>query len=374
MTGLLLDTELTPPSTSTSRPCAPAANRSSPIINDILDFSKIEAGQLELNESPSTCAPAWRGPRPHRAQGAREAPRPRPFRRTTTCPPASSATTSACVRSCSTLSATPSSSPSHGEISLEVTGRAVPPPAEGIRASSATSGKSPSRSRTPAWAFRTTRWSCSSRPSARSTPPPRAPTAAPASASSFASGWCISWAAPFPSAAKSARARPSCSPSARLPPPAPEGTARRNAAGQALLVVDDNETNLSILALHTQRWGMEVTAAASGDEALARLQEGTIRRRHPRLHDARHGRPRARRAHARVRERKKMPIILLSSGDPEIDPARWQVGYFSSCPSPGNRPSCSANPQRFLAPVNARRCRPSRTAAHSRAPLRRESP
>jgi CheY-like chemotaxis protein len=50
---------------------------------------------------------------------------------------------------------------------------------------------------------------------------------------------------------------------------------------------------------------------------------------------------------------KKMPIILLSSGDPEIDPARWQVGYFSVLPKPWKSASLQRELQRFLAPVNA---------------------
>ena len=38
-----------------------------------------------------------------------------------------------------------------------------------------------------------------------------------------------------------------------------------------ILVVDDNEASRSLLVFHTQRWGMEVTGCASGEEALERL-------------------------------------------------------------------------------------------------------
>jgi PAS domain S-box-containing protein len=124
--------------------------------------------------------------------------------------------------------------------------------------------------------------------------------------------------------------------------------------GKRLLVVDDNETNLSILALHTQRWGMEVTAASSGDEALARLQEGQefdaaiLDFAMPGMDGL------ALAEHMREFENaKKMPIILLSSGDPEIDPARWQVGYFSVLPKPWKSANLQRELQRFLAPVNA---------------------
>jgi signal transduction histidine kinase/DNA-binding response OmpR family regulator/HAMP domain-containing protein/HPt (histidine-containing phosphotransfer) domain-containing protein len=42
-------------------------------------------------------------------------------------------------------------------------------------------------------------------------------------------------------------------------------------AGKRLLLVDDNATNRRILMLQAQGWGMTVTAAASGEEALAQL-------------------------------------------------------------------------------------------------------
>ena len=134
----------------------------------------------------------------------------------------------------------------------------------------------------------------------------------------------------------------------------PKEQADETLQGKRLLVVDDNETNLSILALHTQRWGMEVTAAASGDEALARLQEGQefdaaiLDFMMPGMDGL------ALAEHMREFEyAKKMPIILLSSGDPEIDPSRWQVGYFSVLPKPWKSTALLRELQRVLAPVNA---------------------
>ena len=134
----------------------------------------------------------------------------------------------------------------------------------------------------------------------------------------------------------------------------PKEQADETLQGKRLLVVDDNETNLSILALHTQRWGMVVTAAASGDEALARLQEGQefdaaiLDFMMPGMDGL------ALSEHMREFEHaKKMPIILLSSGDPEIDPSRWQVGYFSVLPKPWKSAALQRELQRVLAPVNA---------------------
>jgi PAS domain S-box-containing protein len=44
--------------------------------------------------------------------------------------------------------------------------------------------------------------------------------------------------------------------------------------GKHLLIVDDNATNRSILTLQTQSWGMLPSACASGQEALAQVQAG----------------------------------------------------------------------------------------------------
>jgi len=107
--------------------------------------------------------------------------------------------------------------------------------------------------------------------------------------------------------------------------------------GRRLLVVDDNETNRSILALHTQRWGMEVVACASGEETLAQMQAGekfdvaVIDMIMPEMDGLE--------LSERLREfpqAKKMPVIMLTSGGglSDIEPARRQVGYFSTMPKP----------------------------------------
>jgi CheY-like chemotaxis protein len=127
-----------------------------------------------------------------------------------------------------------------------------------------------------------------------------------------------------------------------------------NLQGKRLLVVDDNETNLSILALHTQRWGMTVTASTSGDEALARLQEGqefdaaVIDMMMPGMDGLTLAE-----GMRQFDSAKKMPVILLSSGETEIDPARWQVGFLSVLPKPWKSTSLLRELQRVLAPVNA---------------------
>ena len=124
--------------------------------------------------------------------------------------------------------------------------------------------------------------------------------------------------------------------------------------GKRLLVVDDNETNLSILALHSQRWGMVVTAATSGEEALTRLQAGeefdvaVVDYMMPGMDGLTLAEAMREYEHA-----KKMPVILLSSGGQEIDPARWQVGFFSMLPKPWKSTALHRELQRVLAPVDA---------------------
>ena len=51
-------------------------------------------------------------------------------------------------------------------------------------------------------------------------------------------------------------------------------TSQPHLAGKRLLIVDDNETNRSILISQTQPWGMLPYAYASGREALAQMQAG----------------------------------------------------------------------------------------------------
>ena len=138
---------------------------------------------------------------------------------------------------------------------------------------------------------------------------------------------------------------------------APSAGARRketldvNLQGRHLLVVDDNETNLSILALHTQRWGMQVTACASAEEALERLGKGET-------YDAAvvdmvmpgmDGLELA----EKVRDfpqAKKMPVILLTSSGNDIDPARRQVGFFATIPKPWKSSTLQRELLRMLGP------------------------
>ncbi len=118
------------------------------------------------------------------------------------------------------------------------------------------------------------------------------------------------------------------------------GTRRKEAVdpnlrGRRLLVVDDNETNLSILALHTQRWGMDVTACPSGEEALDRLRQGqkfdaaVIDMIMPGMDGLALAE-----AVREIPHAKKMPLVLLTSGGQEVDPERRQVGFFSAIPKP----------------------------------------
>jgi CheY-like chemotaxis protein len=139
--------------------------------------------------------------------------------------------------------------------------------------------------------------------------------------------------------------------------------------GRRLLVVDDNETNRSILALHTQRWGMEVVSCSSGEEALQVLQNGekfdaaVIDMAMPGMD----GLDLAA-ALREIPDARKLPVILLSSVSlEEIDPARRQVGYFSSIPKPWKSSTLLRELQRVLGPEAPPLPVPVGTAAEAEA-------
>ena len=142
---------------------------------------------------------------------------------------------------------------------------------------------------------------------------------------------------------------------------APSAGARRKETvdstltGRRLLIVDDNETNLSILALHTQRWGMEGTACGTAEEALQLLQSGekfdvaVIDMIMPGMDGLELAE-----AVREIPQAKKMPVILLSSGGiEEIDPARRQVGFFSVIPKPWKSSTLQRELVRVLGPEGA---------------------
>jgi len=123
--------------------------------------------------------------------------------------------------------------------------------------------------------------------------------------------------------------------------------------GRRLLVVDDNETNRSILSLHTQRWGMEVVACASGEEALRRLDLGekfdvaVIDMVMPGMDGLALAE-----ALREIPQAKKMPVIVLTIGGmDEIDPARRQVGFFSTIPKPWKSATLRRELLRVLSPA-----------------------
>ena len=133
--------------------------------------------------------------------------------------------------------------------------------------------------------------------------------------------------------------------------PAPEAV-EAPLQGRRLLVVDDNETSRSILAQHTQRWGMDVTACASGQEALKKMENGdkfdvaVIDMMMPGMDGLELAETLREIPHAR-----KMPVILLSSGGmDEIDPARRQVGFFSAIPKPWKSAALQRELLRVLGP------------------------
>ena len=122
--------------------------------------------------------------------------------------------------------------------------------------------------------------------------------------------------------------------------------------GRRLLVVDDNETNRSVLALHTQRWGMVVHSCGSGEEALALMQGGemfdvaVIDMVMPGMDGLTLSE-----AVREIPQAKKMPVILLTSGGmSEIDPARRQVGFFSTMAKPWKSAALKRELLRVLGP------------------------
>jgi PAS domain S-box-containing protein len=128
-----------------------------------------------------------------------------------------------------------------------------------------------------------------------------------------------------------------------------------NLSGRRLLVVDDNDTNRSILTLHTQRWGMIVTSCASAEEALLQLQTGekfdaaVIDMIMPGMDGLEFAE-----AVREIPHAKKMPLILLSSGGiDDIDPARRQVGFFSVIPKPWRSSTLQRELVRVLGPEDA---------------------
>jgi CheY-like chemotaxis protein len=115
----------------------------------------------------------------------------------------------------------------------------------------------------------------------------------------------------------------------------PKESPNENLQGKRLLVVDDNETNRSILTSHTGRWGMQVTSCASGEEALALLRQGepfdaaVIDRLMPgmdglELSSALREIPTAR----------NLPVVLLSSGVADGDAAQQDAAFFSVVQKP----------------------------------------
>jgi PAS domain S-box-containing protein len=119
-----------------------------------------------------------------------------------------------------------------------------------------------------------------------------------------------------------------------------------------LLVIDDNSASRSLLVLHTRRWLMDVTACASGEEALRLLEQGdkfdaaVIDMHMPDMDGLAVALNMRKFPHA-----EKMPLILLSSIKMEdIDPDRRQVGFFSTIPKPWKAATLQRELLRVIAP------------------------
>jgi PAS domain S-box-containing protein len=362
MTGLLLETELTPVQHEYVETLRTSGESLLSIINDILDFSKIEAGRLKLNEFPFDLRSCVQEALDLIAPKAREKHLDLVHIVHDDLPTSLIGDDQRLRQVLLNLTNNAIKFTERGEVSLEVTGRVVPPLGETAPAEGETETE-PRDLWEIGFAIKDTGIGIShDKMELLFKAFSQVDAAATRSHGGTGLGLVISERLihlmggtvsvtsevgkgstfMFTIRAPSSGAR------------AKEEPADETLQGKRLLVVDDNETNLSILALHTQRWGMNVTAAASGDEALARLQEGQefdaaiLDFMMPGMDGL------ALAEHMREFESaKKMPIILLSSGDPEIDPSRWQVGYFSVLPKPWKSASLQRELQRILAPVNA---------------------
>jgi PAS domain S-box-containing protein len=106
--------------------------------------------------------------------------------------------------------------------------------------------------------------------------------------------------------------------------------------GRRLLVVDDNKASRSLLVSQTRRWGMEVVACESAPEALRLIEGGekfeaaVVDLLMPEMDGLAFTEAAREIAHA-----KKMHVILLSSFSlEEMAPSRRQIGFFSAIRKP----------------------------------------
>ena len=125
-----------------------------------------------------------------------------------------------------------------------------------------------------------------------------------------------------------------------------------NLKGRRLLIVEDSDAGRALLAIHAKQWGMEVVAVASGAEVLKRLEAketfdaAVIDRDMPDLQDLKLAT--AIRAFSQATD---MPLILLDSGErEEPDPMRKQISFFSAIPKPWKASTLQRELTRVLGP------------------------
>jgi len=116
----------------------------------------------------------------------------------------------------------------------------------------------------------------------------------------------------------------------------PTGAIGRKLEGCRLLVVDDNETSRTTILRHAQRWGMKAVGCASGQETLELLGKGEvfdvaiIDRLMPEMD----GFDLAL-AIAKIPSAAAMPLILLTSGVADEQDSRYRrINLFSSVSKP----------------------------------------
>jgi PAS domain S-box-containing protein len=125
--------------------------------------------------------------------------------------------------------------------------------------------------------------------------------------------------------------------------------------GRRLLVVEDNDTSRSLLVTYARRWGMTVEGCATGDAALQHFRNAQFFDAAVIDQDMPGMKEWALALEMRdFPQTKKMPLVFLNSGD-EIGPVEGQreIGFYSSIPKPWKPSTLQRELIRVLSPDSA---------------------